>query len=223
MARDKGEGIDEVVEMAPEENDEMAELLAQAAQTLGKAATDKRNRSVLLKEVEGTLSKIKLVDFPELAESPVVQAFIKAMGFDDLNPGEVRNRGTLAEIEREWTWKDMAQFPRMKFIPNETITLTFNGLALQVIADRECEVPEPFYNIWKDHRKAIQEARQHEQYLLGFSDQPPDQNWLTVEGAEVRAWSTQGRRMGKVSGHLGVGRISEAEEATLEEGENAQS
>ncbi|MCK9602386.1 MAG: hypothetical protein M0R06_25295 [Sphaerochaeta sp.] len=223
MARNKGEGIDEVVEMAPEETDDMADLLKQAAQQLSQAASDKEHRSARLKEVEATLSKIKLVDFPELADSPVVQAFIKAMGFDDLTPGEARNKGTLAEREREWTWKDMAQLPKVKFIPNETIVLTFNGLPLQVVADQECEVPEPFYNIWKDHRKAIMEARQHTQYLLGFSDQPPDPNWLTVEGAEVRAWSTQGRRLGKVSGHLGVGRISEAEEATLEEGENAQS
>jgi hypothetical protein len=222
MARNKGEGIDEVAETTvSEETDDMAALLQQAGQALMQAAGDKENRSARLKEVEGTLSKIKLADFPELADSPIVQAFIKAMGFDDLKPGEARNRGTLAEREREWTWKDLDQFPRVKFIPNETIVLTFNGLALQVIADQECEVPEPFHNIWKDHREAMRQARQHQQYLLGFTDQPPHPNWMTTEGAEVRAWSTQGRRFGKVSGYLGAGRISEAEEPA--EGENAQS
>jgi len=222
MARNKGEGIDEVVEMAPEETDDMATLLQQAAQQLSQAASDKEHRSARLKEVEATLSKIKLVDFPELADSPVVQAFIKAMGFDDLTPGEARNKGTLAEREREWTWKDLEKYPRIKFIPNETVVLGFNGLLLQVIADVECEIPEPFYNSWKSHREAIRQGRQHEQYLLGFSDQPPHPNWLTVEGAEVRAWSTQGRRLGKVSGSLGVGKISESEEASAE-GENAGS
>ncbi len=195
-----------------EEQDDMAALLQQAAQELSRAASDKEGRTARLKEVEATLSKIKLADFPELADSPVVQAFVKAMGFDDLTPGEVRNRGTLAEREREWTWKDLERFPRVKFIPNETVPITFNGLTIQVVADQEIEVPEPFYNIWQDYRKAKREARQHEQYLLGFTDQPPDPNWLTVEGAEVRAWSTQARRYGKVGGHLGIGPIYEGEE-----------
>jgi hypothetical protein len=102
------------------------------------------------------------------------------------------------------------------------VVITFNGLPLQVIADQECTVPEPFYNIWKDSREAKKQARIHQRYMMGVSDVPPHPNWQTVESAEVRAWSTMGRPYGKPSGTLTVGRIYEGGEGDTggDEGES---
>ena len=199
--------------------DDSTAALAQAAKLFAKAAEDKANRGTILKEMEAVLSKVKLVDFPDLEDSTVVRTFLQLMDTRGMRPGEIRNRGTLAEVVKDWSWRSVQEEVRagrmklVKFIPNETLTLTWNGLPLQVVADQEVEVPEPFYNIWKDHRYAIKQAQQHEQYLMGRTDVPPDPNWVTVEGAGVRMWSTQGKQFGKVSGHLGVGPIYEGEEA----------
>jgi hypothetical protein len=172
--------------------DEMAALLQQAAAQLAAAATDRENRSAALKDVEATLSKINLKDFPELAESPIVQAFLRAMGGEDLAPGEVRNRGTLAEREREWSPQDMARFPIKTFEPRETIPVTFNGLTYQLIDGQEVTVPEPIYTIYQEHRRALVEGKKHEEYLLGYSSVPPDPNWVAESSAKVRAFSQMG-------------------------------
>ena len=216
----KTEIVVETVEHQEEpERDEQADLLAEAARLMQKAATDKANRSATLKEAEKALGQLKIVDYPELAESPVVQAFLKAMGVGDLQPGQIANRGTLAEREREWSYRDMGQFPAKTFIPDETVPVTWNGLMYQLRSGEEVTVPEPIYNVYRDHKKAQRMAQQHEQYLLGHSDLPPDPSWLTDESAKVRLWSVQGRKYGKPSGFLGVGLLQDGVDA----GEGADS
>jgi hypothetical protein len=172
--------------------DEMTALLQQAAAQLARAADDRENRSVALKTVEATLSKISIKDFPGLAESPIVQAFLKAVGADDLAPGEVRNRGTLAERVRDWSPQDMRQFPTKTFTPRETIPVTFNGLTYQLVDDQEVTVPEPIYTIYQEHRRALAQAKIHEDYLQGYSNVPPDANWMAESSAKVHAFSQMG-------------------------------
>lgn len=209
---------------APEDMDIGAQL-AQLGVELQKVKDDKEAKAKKLQEIEDVLGSISIKDFPELAESPVVQNIAKMLGVNSLRPGQVAGIGTLAEREREWTWGDLNAldengnriFPLKRFTPTETIPITFNGLCLQLIADQECEAPEPFYNIYREHREAIRQARVHEAYLMGKSPIPPHPNWQTVEGAEVRMWSTQGEQYGKKSGYVGVGPISE------EEGESGES
>ena len=199
-----------VPEPQPEETDESTALLEQAAQLLGKAASDRKNRDQALKEVEGVLSKLKMVDFPELAESPIVAAFVKAMGMGDLKPGEVKNKGTLAEREREWNYKDLqdpGQFKQVTFTPAETVPITWNGLSFQLVADEEITVPEPIWNVYREHREALKQAGINERYLMGQSDIAPHPNWQTAEAALVRAWSTRQGPNGQKSGRLGVGAI----------------
>lgn len=193
--------------------------LAQLGAEYQRVKNDQEAKAKKLKEIEDVLGNVSIKDFPELAESPVVQNIVKMLGIGSLRPGQVAGLGTLAEREREWTWADLnvkdengnRVFPLKRFTPTETIPITWNGLQLQLMADQECEVPEPFYNIYREHREALLQARNHEAYLLGRSNQPPHPNWQTVEGAEVRVWSTQGEQFGKKSGSIGVGPIPEDE------------
>lgn len=200
-----------VEEVQSQEADESTLALQRAAELLGKAATDKKNQGTLLKEVEAALSKVRMIDFPQLAESPVIQSFLHAVGVGDLKPGEVANRGTLAEREREWTWRDVNDQVRagkmrlVKFIPYDNLNLTWNGLQLHVCGGDEVEVPDCFYDIYKEHQKARKEGEKNMQYLLGHSDAPPHPDWQTPEGAMVRAWSLNGRKYGRPSGTLEVG------------------
>ena len=194
-----------------QEVDDTTELLKHAAEVLNKAASTREERAGLLKEVEASLSKLRIIDFPDLAESPIVQSFLKTMGIDDLRPGQIANKGTLAERARDWTWGDVTEMAKVKFTPNENIPITFNGLTLYLREDQEVEVPRPFYDIYREHRRALEQARINEAYLLGVSDIPPHPNWQTEEGARVRALSTQGRPFGRQGGHLGVGPILEGE------------
>ena len=198
-------------EQSDREIDDTSGLLKQAAEALSRAASTKDQRQELLKEVEAILSKLRIVDFPDLAESPVVQAFLKTMGLDDLRPGGVVAKGTLAERSRDWAWRDVNDMPRITFTPAESIPITFNGLTLYLVEDQECEVPRPFYDIYMEHRRALKQAQLNEAYLLGISDIPPHLNWQTEEGARIRAFSIQGRAFGKQGGHLGTGPIIDVE------------
>jgi hypothetical protein len=199
-------------EIQDDATDEVAARLAALGSELQAVATDRVKRSETLKQIEDLLGNLKIKDYQELAESPVVQSLAEMLGFGDARPGQVIGKGTLLERVREWTWKDVAQQRRVKFIPAETIPITYNGLTIQLVQDVECEVPEGFYNIYREHREAIRQAQQNERYLLGHTDVPPDPNWLTEESAKIRLWSTHGRPYGRPSGTLGVGRIYDSEE-----------
>ena len=204
--------------MSPEPPDDVALKMRQLGSELVAVANDQIARAAKLKEVEHFLGNLKVKDFPELAESSVIQQFVQMFDTKGMRPGETRNAGTLAAIEHEWSWSDIqdgvrsGKLPLVRFTPNETIKVTFNGLQLQLIADQECEVPRCFFDIYMEHRKALRQAVVNENYLMGISDVPPDPNWMTPESAIVRAWSTQGRRYGRVSGHLGTGPIVMGEE-----------
>lgn len=191
--------------------DEVAEQLKRLGAELMAAAEDVDTREAKLHEVEAFLGKLTVKDFPDLAESPVVQSFVQMLGGGDLQPGQTARRGTLAERTRDWTWRDLDQFPKVMFTPRETIPLTWNGLSVQLVDDVEVTLPKPFHDIYQEHRRAIQQAARHEAYLMGKSDQPPDPNWLTDESARVRAWSIAGRPYGKMSATLTVGRIADVE------------
>jgi hypothetical protein len=103
-------------------------------------------------------------------------------------------------------------FRLIKFTPNENLPLGWNGLTIQVRAEQETELPEPFYNVYKERKYALQQAVKNEAYLMGYSDEAPDPSWQTPEGAVVRALSVGGRRYGKPGGSIGVGPIFTGEE-----------
>ena len=172
--------------------EDKASLLARLGAELAAVATDDAKATAKLNEIETVLKNIKVGDYPSLAESPAVQAFVQMMG-GGLRPGEVKNRGTLAEVARDWTARDFAeQFSPKTFTPNESLPLTINGVTYYVRADEEVTLPEPFYGLYMEHKRALRQRETHENYMLGYSDQPPDPNYLVSESARVRAFSLSG-------------------------------
>jgi hypothetical protein len=178
----------------PTEAQDVAAQLAALAGKLSEAAEDEAAKAAALKEIEEFLGNIPMKNFPDLAESPAVQSFVRMLGVGDLRPGEVAKRGTLAERQRDWTMRDLETFKQVTLTPRETLTVTFNGLSVQFIDDQEITVPEPFANIYREHRKALEQAKVHEDYMLGYTDRAPDHNWVTSESATVRAFSQMGPR-----------------------------
>lgn len=200
---------------APQE-DAATLALQQAAALMAKAASDRANRPQIMKEVEATLSKIRVIDFPELADSPIVQAFLQAMDTGGMRPGETRNRGTLAEVAKEWSDRDLGQFPVKTFYADENIPLIWNGLRRDVVAGEENTLPEPFYNIYLEHKKAQRQGKLHEDYLLGYSDRAPDPNWIAEDSAKVRAWSQLGPRPNPRQRQIGLLNMNEPAEGANE-------
>lgn len=216
MPRHKQEPVVEeaqVVEEVVPSTDDVADQLRKLGAELQQAADDALARGAKLREVERFLGNLKVKDFPELAESPVVQSFIKLMGGGDLRPGQTKNPGTLAQIEREWTIRDVEeQFEKVMVMPFENIPITWNGLTIQLQARTPAMVPKPFYDIYMDHLKAQNMAKQHEDYLSGMSDRPPDANWLSDSSARVRAWSLMSRPY-KQGQQWGIGVIDMSDQA----------
>ena len=187
------------------DKDAVAEQLKALAGELAAVADNPEVRGTTLSKLEGFLSNLRIADFPELADSPVVQSFLSMMG-GEMQPGETKHRGTLAERTRDWTWRDLGEMEQMTFTPRETIAITWNGLTVQLGDDVECRIPRPFYDIYMEHRKAMKQADIHSDYMQGFSSQLPHPNWFTDDTAHVRANSTMGpkpdpnvRRVGPIS------------------------
>ena len=61
---------------------------------------------------------------------------------------------TLGSTKVTYTYQDLKRmFPIVTFTPEETITLTFQGVPVQAYADREMHVPECFKQIYDQHRR----------------------------------------------------------------------
>ncbi len=194
MPRHKSEDIPEEVVPA---TDDVAAQLRRLGNELAQVADDVVARGAKLKEVEAFLGNLKVKDFPELAESAVVQSFVKLMGGGDLKPGQVKNPGTLGQVERSWSWRDVdEEFDKLTVVPFENIPITWNGLRIYLTARVPNTIPRPFYDIYMDHLRAQAMAKVHEDYLSGMSDVPPDPMWTSEGGAVVRAWSLMGRPYG---------------------------
>lgn len=196
--------------------DDVAEQLKKLGSELAAVADDVKARSAKVAQIEEFLGNIKVRDFPDLAESPVVQEFAKMFAdTSGMKPGEVRRRGTLAEVARDWTIEDFRRMPMITFIPVVSIDITINGVGpFRLTKGEECTVPDTVYDHYKEHLYRTKQAEIHKKWLTGQSDQLPDPNWLTPEGAGVAAMSRQGAAIGKRSGFLGIGWRPEAEETT---------
>ena len=206
------------LEDVPQEEDtaeeDVASQIAKLGAELSAVASNKAKRTAKLREVEAFLGRLKVEDFPELAESPTIQAFAKLLG-GSLKPGETRNPGTLAETTREWTMEDLRSFPKKTFTPLETLSITWNGIPCLVTAGEEVSIPEPFYDIYMAHVRAVKNGEQHKKWLLGQTTLAPDRNWLTDASMRVRGYTELGK------GSLGTGPLSDADEGDVAETSDA--
>lgn len=198
-----------------------ASTLAQLATLFQTAAKNKGIRTDRFEEIERLLAKLGPNDYPELLESPVVQGFLdqlaertEARHPDDL-PGTIYNLGQLSATKKRWQWRDLAQFPQVTFTPNETIPVTWNGLMIVLQADLEMTVPEPFKQVYDEHKRALETGRQHVAYLFRQRDaidvNRADPSVIGPQSGLVRG---HGQGAGPTSGYkVGAGLFNPGEEA----------
>jgi len=87
----------------------------------------------------------------ELESKVVEEAEMKVTG---RKPGV-----TVGGTKTTYTYRDLCEmFPIVKFTPEETIPLTFQGVRVQALANIEMHVPECFEKIYRQHRKTLSTA-----------------------------------------------------------------
>ena len=174
-------------------SDMVADQLKALGAELISVADDQIARKSKLLDLERFLGRLTVKDFPDLAESPIIQSFVRLFAnTDGLKPGQVRNRGTLAEFGREWTWDDACrEFPLKTFIPIVSVPITWNGVGpVYLQQEMEITVPQPFWNIYREQLFARKQADLHINYIMGKSNVAPHPNWLTDNSAKLRAQAT---------------------------------
>ena len=71
-----------------------------------------------------------------------------------LRPGEHIE----SDRKKSWTYKDMEQFPRVQFMSEETVLVTWNGLRYQLITGAVHDLPLPIRDAYFNHRKELRDA-----------------------------------------------------------------
>jgi len=52
-----------------------------------------------------------------------------------------------------WSPADLAKFKRVKILPEETISITWQGICFQIFEGVPCELPEPHANIYEEYTR----------------------------------------------------------------------
>ena len=81
---------------------------------------------------------------------------------------------TVGGTKTTWTYKDCEdKFPYVKFMAEETVPLTFQGVTVQAFAGFEMHVPECFKKIYDNHRKEARLASKDSYKEAGLRDLGP--------------------------------------------------
>lgn len=197
------------------------EILANLAAVFAQAAGNKAAHAKALGEVEAVLSKLSPKDFPELAESPVIQQFLDQMAernaelHPDDPPGTIYNRGTLGMTKKRWQWSDLKDAERVRLTPTETIPITYQGLTMVLQADMDMEIPKPFYDVYMERRRGMETARQHAAFLFRQRDNI-DPNRADPSVLSSSSGMVRGHGQGNTGYKPGAGAFNPGEEPTEE-------
>ena len=101
------------------------------------------------------------IDAPESAEvAPIGAKKRRIIDLSEAPPGEKvligkrgkDGRGALTKVP--WTMKHIkARFKDISVLPEETMSLTWNGVTVNVFEGIEDEIPEPHYEMYKERMK----------------------------------------------------------------------
>lgn len=206
--------VQAVAEPEPElaEDDPLGDLIA----ALGKARNKKASTAKDLEELGAILDRIDPKANPELADDPTIEAFLDKIGQARLKkaeqtglaPGTVIGTG-MAERDVPWKLADVNLLPDgskelVTWTPNETIPVFYNGVMCQCIADVPMTTEKAFMDVYLEHKRLVQVANEHRQYMFGRSSQLPRELQTTdaaVSTARIRAFMAAG-------GEYGGGRIT---------------
>ena len=66
---------------------------------------------------------------------------------------------TVAGSKASYTYQDLVKmFPISTFTPEETLLLTFQGVAVQALSGIEMHVPKCFQDVYRSHQKVIRDS-----------------------------------------------------------------
>ena len=203
------------VEPEPVGDDPIADLMA----SLQKMQAKKAGGTKALEELAGILDRIDPLDHPEIADNPVIEAFLEKIGEvrskkdkRQLPPGAIRGDGnpnSLTAQDVQWKLADVNLKPDgtkelVTWTPAETIPIFYNGVMCQAIADVEMTTEKAFYDVYSEHRRLTREAEMRKAYMFGRSNTPPPNEGTdgggSIAAARVRAFVGMG-------GEGGGGRI----------------
>lgn len=177
---------------------DLAQQLAQLGQALASVAGKRQARQQVVGQIEALLAKLTPRDYPELADSPAVQKFLEVIeeqhAASSDAPGTIYNRGSMAQVKKPWGWADLAptKCEWLTFTPQESTTVTIQGLRATFIADVEWTGPRAFYDVYADSRRARRVAQEHVRYLFGQGGTPSDPTVINDASLLVRAMASGG-------------------------------
>lgn len=199
----------ELATAEPAGDDPIAELMGAL-----QAVRNKKNAGTkALEELGAILDKIDPHEYPDLADNPMIEAFLDKIGDARLKkaakgklpPGTVIGDG-MAARDVQWSLNDINLKPDgtkelVTWTPAETIPIFYNGVMCQCIADVEITTEKAFYDIYSEHRRLMREGEVRKRWMFGkTNERPPESDEAAVSMARVRAFMGMG-------GEGGGGRI----------------
>jgi hypothetical protein len=187
----------ESVVMSP---DAAASELKELAASLAKAADDKSERTRALDSLETFLRRLSPKDYPDLADSEIVQKFIeriaerKVEANKDDPPGTIYNRGTIAQFKKPWTERDLALsgMGMIEFETAEPECVIWNGIR----RDYEPGVPYRDYKCFLDtireKNRNLRLAGEHAEYMFKMRSSLTDRSIATLGTARIRGTADRG-------------------------------
>ena len=83
---------------------------------------------------------------------------VAAVAVTEKQEGKVPGQ-TRAGTKTSYTYQDLClMFPIVSFAPDETILLTFNGVAVQAFSGVEMHVPKCFQDVYRSHQRATRDS-----------------------------------------------------------------
>ena len=186
-------------EAAPSEANVTDELKALASK-LYRVAEDKAERGKTLDELETFLARLPSKDFPELAQSEIVQNFVEMMMArssetrPDDPPGTVYNRGAINQYKKAWTEEDLrrSDIAVMEFEVNEPETVVWCGIRRDyqpgtVYYDYRC-----FVDLIREKARNLRLAEEHVAYMFKRRNSLTDITIANMSTARIRGTADQG-------------------------------
>jgi hypothetical protein len=219
-----------VAEPESDGDDAISQLMA----TLAAVQSKKLKQTDALKQLGGILDQLDPAKNADLLDDPTIAAFVERVTTQrvaqaeklGLPPGTQVGTG-LGQDGVPWHYTDLPKYCRRRlagheqdavtteenseldlvtFIPNQTTSVTWNGLTCHFHADEPLTTYKPFYDVWMESKRLGRIGDQHKAYMFGSSDQIPAelaQGDQAVATARVRAYMAMGSEPGR--GRITVG------------------
>lgn len=197
-------------EAIPAEDDILAGLGALIAEARKDRADTSRQQAVV-----DALAGLQVKDFPQIAEHPAIAKFLEGYhaaqsATHGRRPGEVINKGTIAENAIPWTLRDLKSPPQdwngvdplppghtqwvFNVVPESSKEVIVNGLKVRFYRRVPYSGPKVFYDQYLESMNAEEYAAQHAAFMMKAEGAgvPQDPTILNEGTMHVRTSFTKG-------------------------------